>query len=57
MNENEKELIRIFREADDPTKAAEVMMDMLTRCVAGESIESIAASYGLKQADTGFVMA
>lgn len=57
MNENEKELIRIFREADDPTKAAEVMMDMLTRCVAGESIESIAESYGLVKTATGFVMA
>ena len=57
MTENEMELIRIFREADDPVKALEVAMDMLTRCVAGESIESIAASYGLKQTDTGFVMA
>ena len=57
MTENEMELIRIFREADDPVKALEVAMDMLTRCVAGKSIESIAASYGLKQTDTGFVMA
>lgn len=57
MTESEKELIRIFREADDPTKAWEVMADILTRCVAGESIESIAASYGLKQTATGFVMA
>ena len=57
MTENEKNLIRILREADDPIKAWEVMADMLTRCVAGESIESIAASYGLKQTDTGFVMA
>ena len=57
MNENEKELIRIFREADDPTKAAEVMMDMLTRCVAGESPESIAESYGLVKTATGYVMA
>ena len=57
MTENEMELLRIIREADDPTKVAEVMMDMLTRCVAGESIESIAASYGLKQTATGFVIA
>lgn len=34
MTESEKELIRIFREADDPTKAWEVMADILTRCVA-----------------------
>ena len=57
MTENEKKLIRILREADDPIKAWEVMADILTRCVAGESIESIAASYGLKQTATGFVMA
>lgn len=57
MTENEKELIRIFREADDPTKAWEVMADMLTRCVAGESMERIAASYGLVKTATGFVRA
>ena len=57
MTKNEKKLIRILREADDPIKAWEVMADILTRCVAGESIESIAASYGLKQTATGFVMA
>ena len=47
MTENEMELIRILREADDPTKALEVAMDMLTRYVAGESLEDIAASYGI----------
>ena len=57
MTENEKKLIRILREADDPIKAWEVMADILTRCVAGESIKSIAASYSLKQTATGFVMA
>ena len=57
MTENEMELIRIFREADDPTKALEVAMDILTRCVAGESIESISTSYGLEQTATGFVKA
>jgi hypothetical protein len=57
MTENEKKLIRILREADDPTKVAEVMMDILTRCVAGESLESIAESYGLVKTATGYVMA
>lgn len=57
MTENEKKLIRILREADDPTKAWEVTLDMLTRCVAGESLESIAASYGLVKTVTGFVEA
>ena len=47
MTENEMELLRIIREADDPTKVAEVMMDILTRCVAGESLEDVAASYGI----------
>ena len=57
MTENEMELLQIIREADDPTKVAEVMMDMLTRCVAGESPESIAESYGLVKTATGYVMA
>jgi hypothetical protein len=57
MTENERELIRIVRESDDPAKALEVMMDMLTRCVAGESPESIAESYGLVKTATGYVMA
>lgn len=57
MTENEKNLIRILREADDPIKAWEVMADMLTRCVAGESLESIAESNGLIKTATGFVMA
>ena len=57
MTENEKELIRILREADDPAKAMAVAMDMLTRYVAGESLESIAESDGLVKTDTGYVMA
>ena len=57
MTDIEMELIRIFREADDPVKALEVAMDMLTRYVAGESIESISTSYGLEQTAAGFVKA
>ena len=57
MTENEKELLRIIREANDPVKAWTVALDILTRCVAGESPESIAESYGLVKTDTGYVMA
>ena len=57
MTQYEIELIRIIREADDPAKARGVMMDMLTRCVAEESPESIAESYGLVKTATGYVMA
>ena len=48
---NEKEFISIIREAiakaNDPAKVMEDVTEMLTRCVAGESVESIAASYGI----------
>lgn len=44
-----------FRGRDAHTK--EVAMDMLTRYVVGESIESISTSYGLEQTATGFVKA
>lgn len=47
MTENELEFIRIIRESDDPAKAAAFVTDMLTRFLLGESIESIAISYGL----------
>ena len=57
LTENEREMLRIIREADDPAKVAVVMMDMLTRCVAGESPESIAESYGLVKTATGYVKA
>lgn len=48
MRECERELLRIIQEAKDPGKAIDTAMDILSRCVAGESMESIAASYGLK---------
>ena len=57
MTENEMEIIRILREADDPAKALETAMDILTRYLAGESIGSISASSGLEQTTTGFVTA
>lgn len=57
MTENELELIRAIRESDDPAKAMETAMDMLSRFVAGESVESIAASYSLVQTATGSFVA
>lgn len=57
MTENEKELLRIIREANDPVKAWTVALDILTRCVAGESLDSIAESHGLVKTATGYVMA
>ena len=47
MTHNEKRLIEMLREAPDSAKAMETAVDILTRCAAGESLESIAASYTL----------
>ena len=47
MNHNETQLIKMLREAPDPAKATETAVDILTRCAAGESLESIVASYNL----------
>lgn len=48
MRECEIELFRVIRESEDPGKAIEIAINILSRCVAGESMESIAAGYGLK---------
>lgn len=48
MRDCERELLEIIRESKDPAKAIIIDTDILSRCVAGESMESIAASYGLK---------
>ena len=48
MTHNEKQLIDMLRESPNPTKAMETAVDILTRCAAGENLESIAASYGLE---------
>lgn len=48
MRDCERELLEIIRESKDPAKAIIIATDILSRCVAGESMESIAASYGLK---------
>ena len=48
MRDCERELLRIIQESKDPGKAIETAMAILSRCVAGERMESIAASYGLK---------
>lgn len=47
MTENEKELIRIIRNSKDPAKAMARVVDMIAKFVAGESLEDIAASYGI----------
>ena len=47
MTENEMELIRAIRNSKDPAKSMTRAMDMIARFVAGESLEDIAASYGI----------
>lgn len=47
MTENEMELIRTIRTSKDPAKAMVAAVDMIARFVAGESLEDIAASYGI----------
>jgi hypothetical protein len=47
MTENEMKLIRTIRNSKDPAKAMTGAMDMIARFVAGESLEDIAASYGI----------
>ena len=53
MTENEKELIRIIRNSKDPAKAMARVVDMIARFVAGESLEDIAASYGIAMTADG----
>lgn len=47
MTEFEMKLIRVIRESEDPAKTIEMITDMVCRIIAGEDVESIAASYGL----------
>ena len=48
VTENEMEVIRIIRESKDPVKAMYFALNTLTRLVAGESPDSIMASYGIE---------
>lgn len=48
MTERAVELICLIRESKDPEKAMDIALDLLTRLLAGKSMESIAASYGVK---------
>lgn len=48
MTDIETKVINIIRESKDPAKAMEWAIDILTRMENGESLESIAASYGVK---------
>lgn len=48
MTEFEIELIQTIREAEDPAKAMAMVVDMIQRLNAGEEVQSIARSYGIK---------
>ena len=47
MREYDLELLRVIKEYPNPEKAMKVAIDIMSRCVAGEDMESIAASYGI----------
>ena len=47
MRECDRELLRVIQESPNPEKALKVALDIVKRCVTGEEMESIAASYGL----------
>ena len=51
MTEKDAKIIRLIRESKDPEKAMDIALDLLTRLLAGESIESIAASQGFNWED------
>ena len=53
MTEYETKLIQSIRNAKDPAKAMVVALDMITRYAAGESLESISASYGITMTTSG----
>lgn len=53
MTKMETEIIRCIREAEDPAKAMKVVMDIIKRICAGESVDSIAASHGLRRNKDG----
>lgn len=47
MRECELELLRVIQESPNPENTMKVALDIMSRCVAGEGMESIAASYGV----------
>lgn len=50
MSNNRTELVRFIAECNDP-RVLEKLMDIISCMKAGESLESIAASYGIKLED------
>ena len=53
MTEFEKKIIQYIRNANDPGLAMKTITDMVTRLLAGEDVDSIAASYGLVRSKDG----
>lgn len=48
LTHNEREILRIIHESPDPEKTRKMLMDIFARSAAGESMESIAESYGVE---------
>ena len=47
MTDKEMELLRIIGESDDPGRAMVVAVDIITRFLSGEDLNSIGESYGI----------
>lgn len=48
MKDQEMSIIERIRSSPDPEKAMQIAVDIVSRVLAGESMESIAASYGVE---------
>lgn len=48
LSPNEREILRIIHESPNPEKTREMLMDIFARSAAGESMDSIAESYGVE---------
>jgi len=47
LTRNDRELLRLILTSPSPAETVAVLLDIFQRRAAGESIENIAASYGL----------
>ena len=47
LTQNDRELLRLILTSPNPAETVAVLLDIFQRRASGESIESIAASYGL----------
>lgn len=47
LTQNDRELLRLILTSPNPAETVAVLLNIFQRRAAGESIESIAASYGL----------